>query len=241
MSEQTSKNFRAHIILELTKELIRNTEVYKKTVINQETEKILQQKEETEKKVQKEEIKNIPQKIDIPLIVHKKIKEEKKRVLELKKEDKQKELRLNQESAIKFIPRVPLQRHLKRIRIPELRLPETVSHFRPIPTSQYIDLEKLEPLIRDPLVKTIECNGSTEKIIVTGMMGRKNTNITLSKDEIDDIIAKFSEAARIPVFEGVFKVVFGKLILSAIVSDVVNSKFIIRKMSEMQIPIPGWR
>ena len=109
-------------------------------------------------------------------------------------------------------------------------LPETVGNLRPIPTSQQIYLEKLDVLIRDPLVKTIECNGSGEKIVVTGLMGRKNTEIVLNSNDIDGIITKFSGASRIPISEGLFKVVFGKLVLSAIVSTLVGSKFIIRKM-----------
>ena len=112
----------------------------------------------------------------------------------------------------------------------EPMLPETVGNLRPIPTSQQIYLEKLDVLIRDPLVKTIECNGSGEKIVVTGLMGRKNTEIVLNSNDIDGIITKFSGASRIPISEGLFKVVFGKLVLSAIVSTLVGSKFIIRKM-----------
>ena len=98
-----------------------------------------------------------------------------------------------------------------------------------------IDLGKLHPLIRDPLVKVIECNGPDEKIIVIGAMGRKNTKIILTKEEINNTINKFSEAAKIPVHEGVFKVVFGTLIFSAMISEVVSSKFLIRKMA----PGPG--
>jgi len=61
-------------------------------------------------------------------------------------------------------------------------------------------------------------------------MGTKRTNIILNKEEIDQIIKKFSETAKIPLYEGIFRVVVGKLILSAIISDVIGSKFIIKKM-----------
>ena len=88
---------------------------------------------------------------------------------------------------------------------------------------------KLNPLIKDPAVRTIEVNPD-EKVIVTGTMGTKPTSIILSKEDIDKIIKKFSETAKIPVYEGIFRVVVGKLILSAIISDVVGSKFIIKKM-----------
>jgi type IV secretory pathway ATPase VirB11/archaellum biosynthesis ATPase len=80
------------------------------------------------------------------------------------------------------------------------------------------------------LVKNIECSGPDEKIIVSGAMGRKPTSITLSKEQIDEIIERFSQATRIPVSEGIYKVVHGNLILSAIVSEIIGSKFIIKKM-----------
>ena len=41
---------------------------------------------------------------------------------------------------------------------------------------------------------------------------------------------RFSEAAKIPVHEGIFKVAIGKLVLSSIVSQIVGTKFIIKKM-----------
>ena len=52
----------------------------------------------------------------------------------------------------------------------------------------------------------------------------------LSKEEINEIIIKFSQASKIPTHEGVFRVAVGKFIFSAIISDVISSKFIIQKM-----------
>jgi hypothetical protein len=126
--------------------------------------------------------------------------------------------------------------HKKRkiFRIPEPRLPGRLQYLRPTPTQADIDLEKLNPLIKDPAVKTIECNGPGEKVIVKGTMGIKPTGIILNKDEITQIIERFSEKTKIPVGEGIYKVVFGKLILSAITSKIIGSKFIINKMSYVQ-------
>jgi hypothetical protein len=76
-------------------------------------------------------------------------------------------------------------------------------------------------------------------VYVTGNMGNKKTGIVLSKDEIDEIINKFSEASKIPLGEGVFRVAVGKLVFSAIVSDVVSSKFIIKKL--LYPSAPGYR
>ena len=114
--------------------------------------------------------------------------------------------------------------------IPEIRLPPHLQYLRPVPRNIEMDLEKLNGLVKDPAVKIIECNGPDEHIIVRGSMGVKPTNIVLGKEEIDKIIETFSQVAHIPTHEGVYRVVAGRLILSSIISDVVGSKFIIKKM-----------
>lgn len=116
------------------------------------------------------------------------------------------------------------------LRIPEPKLPPRLQYLRPTPTSVQIDLDKLNSLIKDPQVRVIECNGENENIVVKGTMGTKKTNIILNKQEINQVIKNFSEEAKIPFHEGVFRVAIGKLILSAIISEVISSKFIIKKM-----------
>jgi len=121
--------------------------------------------------------------------------------------------------------------------IPRSRLPPRFQYLKPTPTNLEIDLGKLNPLIKDPLVRDIECSGANQNIVVTGMMGRKKTEITLTREEIEKIVKKFSEAAKIPVQEGVFRIVAGKLIFSAVISSLIGSKFVIKKM----IYNPGYR
>lgn len=116
------------------------------------------------------------------------------------------------------------------INIPEPRLPPQLQYLQPTPTEIDLDLEKLNQLIKDPAVKSIICPGEDEKIIVKGIMGTKPTNITLTKNEIENIIEKFSNLSKIPFQEGIFRVAMGRLIMSAIVSNIISSKFIIRKM-----------
>jgi len=116
------------------------------------------------------------------------------------------------------------------LRIPRPKLPPRFQYLKPIPTSVEIDLGKLNPLAKDPLVKNIECNGPNQNIIVEGTMGRKKTQIKLDRKEIDEMIDKFSKTAKIPIYEGVFRVIVGKFIFSAIISEIIGSKFIIRKI-----------
>jgi len=228
MLKQTSKNFKQFFLLEFTKELIRSTITYKELRIKKEVKEVVHEKPIKQRLLQKDLFKREV----LRGAVKEKIKRDFETVSQLKKEEeilpefKKYSLTKPSSSRAPLSHRIPVP-----LRIPEPKLPETVQYLRPTPSQRGIDLEKLDPLVRDPIVRIIECNGSNQRVIVIGAMGRKNTKITLTEKEIDDIIKKFSDAAKIPVHEGVFRAVFGSLILSAIVSEIIGSKFIIRKMT----------
>lgn len=92
-----------------------------------------------------------------------------------------------------------------------------------------IDLEKINSFIKNPSIRSIECQGEGENILIRGAMGNKKTDVILSEEEISQIIKKFSETARMPIHDGVFKVAIKGFVLSAIISDIVGSRFIITK------------
>jgi hypothetical protein len=130
------------------------------------------------------------------------------------------------------IIRIPKKRKLPRVlRIPRIKLPARLRYLKPTPTKTEIELGKLNPLIKDPQVKRIEVNGPDEQVVVSGSMGTKATSITLTGDEIDQIINTISETAKIPTHEGIFNAVVGRFEFSAILSTVVGSKFIIQKLT----------
>ena len=115
--------------------------------------------------------------------------------------------------------------------IPEPRLPERFQYLKPLPSDKSIDLGKLNAFVRDPMVAAVECNGPGEEIIVVGKMGRKRTGVQLDKEEVNRIVNMFSMQTKIPVGEGVYNVVYGKFQFSAIISDILGAKFIIKKMN----------
>lgn len=130
--------------------------------------------------------------------------------------------------------RRPMIQQVKPILIiPEPALPKHLEYLKPLPSSPSekieIDLGKLTPLLKDPAVKIIE-GSPDERVKVMGSMGTRVTDIFLSKEEIDGIINKFSEVSKIPAIEGIYRVVVGNLILSAIISEVIGSRFVIKKM-----------
>jgi len=114
--------------------------------------------------------------------------------------------------------------------IPELRFPVHLQYIKPVLTNREIELGKIDPLIKDSKVRIIECHGAGENIVVQGSMGTKKTKIILNKEEIEKVIQKFSKETKIPTQEGVFRVVIGRLVFLAIISEIVGSKFIIKKM-----------
>ena len=126
----------------------------------------------------------------------------------------------------------PMMTAMKRpmvLRIPEPRLPANLQYLKPTPHQIEIDLGKLNPFIQDPTVRKIDCNGPGEYITVM-VPTPMHTSIILSKEEIDDVINTFEKKSKIPATEGIYNVVVGRLMFSAIISDVIGSKFSIKKM-----------
>lgn len=239
MLSKTSKEFRALILLQFTKQLIKHSGEIEISML----EDVLDKDSKTG--MTQEKRKEIAKKISEKQQEEKKIKKQPIEVIE--KKDLEKELRkplplLRQQRPVPTRPFPPRQikrpvakpmsqkQPMQKPKPQEPEIPLELQYLKPTPTDTEIDLGKLNALIRDPMVQTIICNGPDEYIVVQGRMGTKKTNIILNMDEVNEVIKKFSEASKIPSQEGLFKVAVGKLIFSAIISEVVSSKFTIRKM-----------
>lgn len=120
----------------------------------------------------------------------------------------------------------------QKLTIPGSKLPPQFQNIRPIPTKREIDLGKLNPIIKDPAVNSIECDGPNFPIKIITRGTKKTTGISLTKEEIDTIINTFSTITRIPVLEGIYKVAAGNLILLSVISEVIGTKFVIRKIPQ---------
>jgi len=125
------------------------------------------------------------------------------------------------------ISRRPITRN--RLLIDEPKFPKRLRYIRPVPTSQNVDLGKLNPLFSSLGIKQIDCNGAGTEIIVRTNHAKK-TNMILNESEINSVIHNFSLLARIPVEDGVFRAAVGKVEIVAMISKTVGSKFIIRKI-----------
>ena len=221
MEETFSQNFKRVFLLAFTKELIRHSA--KRDIIK--LQNIIESRERKRKeKFSAEPIKTLIREIkEIETPVQ-------------KTWEKSIEIPIIRKPIFVEIKPRPIVRQFTRpivrrpLFIPEPKLPPHLEYLKPIPTAGVeIDLFKLNPLIKDAAVRIIETNPD-ERVTVSGTMGTKPTDIILNKEDIDRVINKFSEVSKIPANEGIYRVVVGNLILSAIISETIGSKFIIKKM-----------
>lgn len=233
VDEQRELNFtqfKKFFLLEFTRQLIRNSatsEVSKMqlTIEKEKENRLIEEKER----------------------IQQKIKQREREILIKTKKRNTEEIRSIVHAPIGLIqsqktPHInPFRKSFKKIRlaIPESRLPVHVQYIQPVPINQEIELGKVNSLIADPKVRVIECYGPDENLVVQGSMGIKKTGIILTSEEINEIIQKFSEETKIPIQEGVFKVVAGRLVFMAIISEIVGSKFIIKKMLSSSLGAPS--
>ncbi|MBU3913798.1 MAG: hypothetical protein KKE50_06930 [Nanoarchaeota archaeon] len=106
-----------------------------------------------------------------------------------------------------------------------------ISSITPTPQSlpQNFNLAKIDPLIRDNAITAIECTGPGKPVIVKSIGRVSPTRVMLSESEIKSIIETFSKQTKIPMLEGMFKAAVGNLVITAVISDFVGSRFIINK------------
>jgi len=93
------------------------------------------------------------------------------------------------------------------------------------------NLDKINFLVQDPRVSIIECPGPG-KFILARTGGKVTvTKISLSQEEIHIILEKFSQASKIPIISGLFKAVVGNLLITAVISETIGSRFMITKIT----------
>ena len=108
-----------------------------------------------------------------------------------------------------------------------------LTQIQPLPQELPLkfSLGKLDIFIKDKAVLSIECQGPGKNVLVKKYDKINLTKTILSQQEITGIINKFSEEARIPVVGGIIKAAVGDLVISAIISEFVGSRFIINKIT----------
>jgi len=223
MEEQLSEDFRKKFLFMFTRELINNfgkKEIIKLQSIVEEKRKIEIPLKETPRQII--QIKPSPifkrEILEPQKIIPKKI-ETREKIVAPTRPMIQRQIMPPISNKILFIPEPTLPKHLEYLKPTATALTENIE----------IDLGKLNPLLKDPAVRIIE-GSPDERVRVMGTMGTRVTDIFLSKEEIESVINKFSEISKIPTIEGVYRVVVANLNLSAIISEVIGSRFVIKKI-----------
>jgi hypothetical protein len=94
-------------------------------------------------------------------------------------------------------------------------------------------------LMSDGSITSIECPGPEKQLIINKSGIVNPTGVSLKTEEIDGIIKEVSKRTRIPINQGLFKTAFDNLILTAVVSEFVGTRFLIERMPINQPP-PGY-
>ncbi len=90
-------------------------------------------------------------------------------------------------------------------------------------------LGKINNLLLDPTVQTIECPGPGKQVTVYRSGFIQNANIFLTTEEVNKIISEISDKSKIPLIPGVFKAAISNFIITAVISEFVGTRFIIQK------------
>jgi hypothetical protein len=114
-----------------------------------------------------------------------------------------------------------------QIKSPQTAMPVRVSETNEVEDGQ--GYGKISLLLEDSSVASIECQGAGKSVMVTRAGQRQPTRIVLSAGEIRDVLDRISDMAHIPLLEGVFRAAVDGFSVNAVISEIVGSRFVIRK------------
>jgi hypothetical protein len=103
------------------------------------------------------------------------------------------------------------------------------------PRPSGFSLGRIEKILRDKSVQSIECSGPGKRILIKKLNRINSSSIVLSQQEITNLIQSFAKQAKIPITGGILKAAVGDMIISAVISEYVGSRFIINKLTPYSI------
>ncbi len=113
----------------------------------------------------------------------------------------------------------------------------TQTSAMPSPTPEkppIIVMDRLKAILADPAVQVINCPGPNQNILVTRLGMTQKMPISFNMNEISSFMKEVSEKTRIPLLPGLFKVIFQNMLITAVVSEFIGTKFIIEKRLMVQ-------
>lgn len=164
-------------------------------------------------------------------------------VSKLKKDQKiiEEQKNLEYEKSKKILPKNEIPKKREKLIIPRIKptpirqrfvfpkIPERLRGIAPVKKRVDIDFKKLNPIVKNPQVNSIECDGPGQNIIIKGSRGIKKSDLVLTKDEIKELIETFSKKSKIPLNNGMNRIALGSFILSGVYNE-DNPAFILSKI-----------
>jgi hypothetical protein len=127
---------------------------------------------------------------------------------------------------VPVVPRIPPR--IPQVTPPKIQVPPRLPNSQQGPQGR-INLGKVAQFLKDPSVLSVECTGPGKNILVNRSGAIQTTSATLTKEEIDQILGEISQQTQIPIVPGLFKALYKNLLITAVVSDYVGTRFIIQK------------
>jgi len=90
---------------------------------------------------------------------------------------------------------------------------------------------KIDPLLQDKTISSIECPGPNQSIIIIRSGQKQFTKITLTPEEIKKTLEDIAKEAKIPLIEGVFRAQLNDFSVNAVISGLIGSRFILKKQT----------
>lgn len=118
-------------------------------------------------------------------------------------------------------------------------IPQAKPIITPTPQTPKITImDRLNRIFSDPGVQVLNCPGPDKNITITrsGMM--QTSPFSFNEKEIKEFMNELSEKTRIPLIPGIIKVIFQNLIITAVVSEFVGTKFIAERRQQGQLQAP---
>jgi len=118
-------------------------------------------------------------------------------------------------------------------------IPQAKPIITPTPqTPKVTIMDRLNRIFSDPGVQVLNCPGPDKNITITrsGMM--QTSPFSFNEKEIKEFMNELSEKTRIPLIPGIIKVIFQNLIITAVVSEFVGTKFIAERRQQGQLQAP---
>jgi|SRR3989344_8235285 len=131
-------------------------------------------------------------------------------------------------------PRHFPQQQKPQLAISEIKTPPLYPIPAPAPPTSLeqinvSDYGKLNPLLNDLIISSIECSGPGQPLVIYRKGQRQLTRVELTPQEIKEFLEEVAANGHIPLLEGVFRAAVDNFAISAVISEIIGSKFVIKK------------